>query len=51
MGCNCGGKGVQQEKEYVVKLRNGTEKTVRGENAAKIEITVNGGGSYTAKSA
>jgi hypothetical protein len=49
MGCNCG-KNAQQEKEYVVKLPDGREKVVRGENAARIEVTVNGGGSYTVKS-
>lgn len=48
MGCNCG-KGVTPEPEFVVKLNNGTEKVVKGENAARIEVSIGGGGTYTAK--
>jgi hypothetical protein len=45
--CNC--NKPKQEPEYVVKLPDGREKTVIGENAARIEVTLAGGGRYEAK--
>lgn len=53
MGCNCGGGssepnntpvGQNREQEFVVTLPNGTKKTVIGEHAAKVEVTMAGAG-------
>jgi putative heme iron utilization protein len=49
-GCNGGNAQVQTpEPEFVVRLPNGTIKTVTGEHAAKVEVTMAGGGSYQRK--
>ena len=47
--CNCN-KAVEKQTQYVVTLPSGKTKVVEGESAARIEVTVNGGGSYVAKS-
>jgi hypothetical protein len=47
-GCNSGATKTE-EPEYVVTLPNGQTETVRGEHAAKVKITMAGGGSYTRK--
>ncbi len=46
--CNCG-KGVQAQQEFTVTYPNGKTETVQGENAAKIKVTVAGGGRYEVK--
>lgn len=48
MGCGCGGQKTD-DKTYVVTLRNGTTLEVKGEFAAKVEVTKGGGGSYRIK--
>lgn len=45
--CNCG-KTTQQEQQFTVTYPNGKTETVQGETAAKIKITVAGGGRYEA---
>lgn len=56
MGCNCGGgssepnntpAGQNQQQEFVVTLPDGSKKTVTGEHAAKVEVTMAGGGTYS----
>lgn len=50
MGCACNGSnGSTQatEAEYTVTLPNGKTETVKGEHAAKVKITMAGGGTYT----
>jgi hypothetical protein len=47
--CNCN-KTVDRQTQYVVTLPGGKTKIVEGEAAARIEVTVAGGGSYVAKS-
>lgn len=48
MGCNCGGAPKpSSEPQFLVTLPNGNTKTVTGEPAAKIEITMAGGGTYS----
>lgn len=48
--CGCNG-GVQPngqpEPQFKVTLPNGSTKVVSGEHAAKIEITIAGGGTYS----
>lgn len=50
MGCStCGGKKAsspEAQATYVVTFRDGTTKEVVGEHAAKVEVTLKGGGSY-----
>lgn len=52
MACGCGG-GVPEntaQQEYVVRMPDGTTKTVQGEANAKIEVTLAGSGaSYSRK--
>lgn len=49
--CNCGNSAAPtqavQEKRYLVHLPNGTTVTVNGEHAAKVEVTMAGGGTYS----
>jgi hypothetical protein len=51
MGCACNGNGAakngNEEAEYVVTLPGGKTETVRGEHAAKVKVTMAGGGTYT----
>ena len=47
-GCN-GGTPAQSEPQFEVRLPDGTVKTVSGEHAAKIEVTMAGGGTYSRK--
>lgn len=47
-GCN-GGKAQPAEELFTVTLPNGSTKVVTGEHAAKVEVTMAGGGSYTRK--
>lgn len=51
MACACGGGTPPpntQTQRYLVKKPNGDTLTVIGETAAKIEITMAGGGTYSA---
>lgn len=49
-GCNGGTSGIQtQEPMYVVTLPSGMKVEVRGEHAARVEVTKAGGGSYAMK--
>lgn len=45
-GCN-GGKAQAAEEMFTVTLPNGTTKVVTGEHAARVEITMAGGGTYS----
>jgi hypothetical protein len=46
-GCNSGSSGTQTpEPQYEVTLPNGSTEVVTGEHAAKVKITMAGGGSY-----
>jgi len=55
MGCNCGGgsspeqqaKEAAEQENFTVTLPDGTTKTVKGEHAAKVAVTVAGGGRYS----
>lgn len=47
-GCN-GGAPKAPEQEFVVRLPDGSTKTVVGEHAARVEVTMAGGGTYSAK--
>jgi hypothetical protein len=50
MGCACNGSSTSkqsEEEEYTVTLPNGKTETVKGEHAAKVKITMAGGGSYS----
>jgi hypothetical protein len=47
-GCN-GGKTQTTEELFTVSLPDGTTKVVNGEHAAKVEVTMAGGGSYSRK--
>ena len=47
-GCN-GGKAQPAEQLFEVRLPDGTRKVVTGEHAAKVEITMAGGGTYSAR--
>ena len=54
MGCACnGGAEVKpnpaEERWYDVKLPNGRVETVKGEHAAKVAITMAGGGTYSVR--
>lgn len=57
MACGCsGGNGGPvatgsraEEQEYTVKLPNGRTEVVRGEHAAKVAVTMAGGGTYSAR--
>jgi hypothetical protein len=41
MGCGCNsGKVAEPEPQFVVKYPNGEKKTVMGEHAAKVEVTM-----------
>lgn len=47
MACACqGGKTPEPQISYEVTLPNGQRKTVVGEHAAKVAVTMAGGGSY-----
>lgn len=45
-GCN-GSKASAPEAMYEVRLPNGETKTVQGEHAAKVAVTIAGGGTYS----
>jgi|SoiMetStandDraft_5_1073268.scaffolds.fasta_scaffold19358_2 hypothetical protein len=47
-GCN-GGAPKPAEQQFEVRLPNGTTKVVTGEHAAKVEVTMAGGGTYSAR--
>lgn len=56
MPCACNsGTGDQiaqsrsQEREYEVRLPNGSRIVVKGEHAAKVEVTMAGGGTYSVR--
>jgi hypothetical protein len=46
-GCNEGAKAP--EELFTVTLPDGSTKVVTGEHAAKVEVTMAGGGSYSRK--
>ena len=53
MPCACNGGGATQsqvnaEKEFQVTLPNGRTEYVKGEHAAKVAVTMAGGGTYSA---
>jgi hypothetical protein len=48
MGCGCGGQKTD-EKMYLVTTRDGKTLEVKGEFAARVEITRAGGGTYRVK--
>ncbi len=48
MPCACqGDQAKTPEPEFEVRLPNGEKKTVTGEHAAKVAVTMAGGGSYS----
>lgn len=47
--CGCNKPAQVAEQQYEVRLPDGTTKTVSGEHAAKVEVTMAGGGTYSAK--
>ena len=49
MPCACNGekKSVSDEPEYEVRLPSGQTERVRGEHAAKVKVTMAGGGTYS----
>ena len=47
-GCN-GSQPAPPEPTFEVRLPNGTVKEVQGEHAAKVEVTMAGGGTYSRK--
>lgn len=49
MGCNCGGgqKQDQAPGQYEVRLPNGEVRVVESEHAARVAITIAGGGTYS----
>ena len=53
MACACNGgadpKPAEQERWYEVRLPNGRVETVQGEHAAKVAVTMAGGGTYSVK--
>lgn len=53
MACACGGSStptpVAEERWYEVKLPNGRTEVVKGEHAAKVAVTMAGGGTYSVK--
>lgn len=48
-GSNDPGKPVAEERLYDVKLPNGRIETVKGEHAAKVLVTMSGGGTYSVR--
>lgn len=47
MACACqGGKTAEPEVQYEVTLPNGRREVVTGEHAAKVKVTMAGGGTY-----
>ena len=47
MACACqGNKPAAPEPQYEVTLPNGQRETVTGEHAAKVKVTMAGGGTY-----
>lgn len=55
MACACNGgtssdgKPLAEERMYDVKLPNGRIETVKGEHAAKVLVTMSGGGTYSVR--
>lgn len=55
MACACGGsssepgKPAEQERMYEVRLPNGRTEIVQGEHAAKVAVTMAGGGTYSVR--
>lgn len=50
MACNCGGNANQNKMsdgQYEVKLPNGEVRVVESEHAAKVAVTIAGGGTYS----
>lgn len=46
MGCGCNKTKPEPEPEFVVSLPTGEERVVTGEHAAKVAVTIAGGGTY-----
>ncbi len=46
MACGCQSGQATPEPQYEVTLPNGSREIVSGEHAAKVKITMAGGGSY-----
>lgn len=54
MACACSGGSTptpvaEEERLYDVKLPNGRVETVKGEHAAKVLVTMSGGGTYSVR--
>lgn len=51
MPCACNGSAAakSEEPEYEVRLPNGKVEVVRGEHAAKVKVTMAGGGTFSRK--
>lgn len=54
MACACNGgtdpaKPAEEERWYDVKLPNGRTEIVKGEHAAKVAVTMAGGGTYSVR--
>lgn len=50
MPCACNGSTPQQpEPQFEVRLPDGSTKVVEGEHAAKVMVTMAGGGTYSRK--
>lgn len=49
MACACNGNKAQPaaEPDYVVTYPDGRRETVKGEHAAKVKVTIAGGGTYS----
>ena len=50
MACACNGnkaKANAPEPDYVVTYPDGRRETVKGEHAAKVKVTIAGGGTYS----
>lgn len=46
--CNCGNASTTNDTQpYVVSFPDGTKKVVNSEHAAKVEVTMKGGGTYS----
>ena len=54
MGCACNDnanqpQSVAEERWYEVRLPNGRTEVVKGEHAAKVAVTMAGGGTYSVR--
>lgn len=48
-GCNGGNEKKKSDGQFEVKLPNGEVRIVESEHAAKVAITIAGGGTYSAR--